>query len=378
MALGWRVRGSGAELSWVFGVPSARKTKRGIRWTIRTPKRLQKLGLPVEVEVGVGEGNIEGLKDPSDLASSFGKAVSNLSSGGYEVYLLKVLPESEIMRLIRGSLKPEKPPRRRILPLYVKLDGRLEGVELVRSGRRVHAAFGRESVPAEGSAWRIMAGPEQAVVPLIKRELERRGFKVLLVRQKRRKKKPEPENKPKDKLYSVPWDFIINASKFILAKSREEIVRNVLPYLAQAPSDRRGYILERMDNMRMALSGILDPRLKHCVQVRFKELKPWLMPRSRCENLDKFKRSLESLMRAFFLEPYNLKPGTVQKCIKWWLYQDALFYLKRLLESEGIVQREPPKSLPKSPLEHGGPAEATASRSCASEGSAGSSHEGQC
>jgi len=82
----------------------------------------------------------------------------------------------------------------------------------------------------------------------------------------------------------------------------------------------------------MALTGILDPQLKYTVQVGFKELKPWLMPRKHCETLEKFKESLHSLFRCFFLEPYNVKPGTVEKCVRWWLYEDAKLYLEKLLE----------------------------------------------
>lgn len=107
----------------------------------------------------------------------------------------------------------------------------------------------------------------------------------------------------------------------------------MLPYLLRAPPKLRDRLVELMNYTRMALSGILDPQLKHYVQIGFKELKPWLMPRSRCDSLEKFKESLLSLFKAFYLEPENVKPGTVEKCIRWWLYHDALFYLKRLLET---------------------------------------------
>lgn len=127
-ALGIRESEPKQEFKWLFGVPSARQTKRGIRWTLRTPKRLQRLGLPAEVEVGVVEGTLEDLKTKGELASNFLKAVR---SSYRDVYLLKVLPDSEIERLIRGPLKAEEKPKRLALPLYVKLNGRLEPFDLV-------------------------------------------------------------------------------------------------------------------------------------------------------------------------------------------------------------------------------------------------------
>jgi hypothetical protein len=311
------------EIKWIFGTPSARQTKRGVRWTLRTTKRLQKIGLPEEQEVGVAEGRLEGGK--SELTSNFLKAVRE-GFAGREAYLLKILPGSEIERLLRDSLRAEDKPKRLALPLYVKLNGRLEAVDLVRGKRGAYVVFASERVP-------VKADLTVKAALAAKAELERRGFKVLTVRVKKARKKDSGGERSEGGLYSVPWDFTVHASGFILAKSRGEIVSRMLPYLLRAPPKKRSYLVQIMDEARMALSGILDPQLKYCIQIGFKELKPWLMPRERCEALEKFRESLLSLFRSFFLEPYNLKPGTVEKCIRWWLYQDALFYLKRLLEN---------------------------------------------
>jgi ribosomal protein S24E len=308
------------EFKWLFGVPSARQTKRGVRWTLRTPKRLQKIGLPEEREVGVAEGRLEGGK--SELTSSFLKAVRE-GFAGREAYLLKILPGSEIERLLRGSLRAGDKPKRVELPLYVKFNARLEAVDLVRGKRGAYAVFEGERVPVKEEV-------SEKAAAAVKAKLESRGFKVLTV--KVRRKKGRSEEHGEGGLYSVPWDFTAHASKFILARDRDQIVRRMLPYLLRAPPRLRPRLVEVMDRTRMALSGILDPQLKYTVQVGFKELKPWLMPRQHCETLEKFKESLHSLFRAFFLEPYNLKPGTVERCLHWWLYQDAKLYLRRLLE----------------------------------------------
>jgi len=310
--LGLVALGIGSEMTWLFGTPSARQTKRGVRWVLRTPKRLHRLGFPEEQEVGVDEGG-----KLEDGVESFHRAVRNR-----EAFLLKVLPGSGIERLLRGSLRAREEPRRLALPLYVKLNGRLEAVDLVKGKRGAYAVFNGKRVP-------VKAEMSEKSASAVKAELERRGFKVLTVRGKRRK--DGGGERSEGGLYSVPWDFTAHASGFILARSREEIVKRMLPYLLRAPPEKRSYLVQIMDNMRMALSDILDPQLKFTVQIGFKELKPWLMPRERCETLEKFKESLKSLFRSFFLEPYNLKPGTVEKCVHWWLYQDALFYLKRLL-----------------------------------------------
>ncbi|MGB9672243.1 MAG: hypothetical protein ACPLZY_03760 [Candidatus Norongarragalinales archaeon] len=324
------------EFRWFFGVPSARQTKRGIRWTLRTPKRLQKLGLPSEVEVGVVEGRLNDLRTKGELVSSFLKAVR--SADFARAHLLKVLPGSELHRLMRGPLKAEEKPKRLALPLYVKLNGkfadgsgeRLEAVDLVKGSRGEYAVFASYRVP-------VKADHSVKAEETVKAELKRRGFKVLTVKVKSRRKGKSNEEHSEGGLYSEPWDFTVHASKFILARSRDEIVRRMLPYLLRAPPQKRSYLVQIMDETRMALSGILDPHFKRCVQVGFEELKPWLMPRSRCETLEKFMESLLSLFRCFFLEPYNLKRGTFGKCIRWWLYQDALFYLKRLLRAKEVV-----------------------------------------
>jgi hypothetical protein len=324
MALGTREPGR-REIKWYFGTPSARQTKRGIRWTLRMAKRLVKLGFPEEQPVGVDDGvRLQGEK--AELIKSFYRATKN---GFADAYLLKVLPGSGIERLLRGPLKAEDKPKRLELPLYVKLGGRggehLERVELVKAKRGVYAVFGSEKVPVSKKA---EVGEKAAEA--VKAELKARGFKVLTVKVKRRKGQQYTEEYTG--LYSHPWDFACHASAFILAKDRGEIVRRMLPYLLRAPPQLRGRIVELMDRTRMALSGIADPQLKYTVQVGFKELKPWLMPWERCETLEKFNESLHSLFRAFFLEPYNVKPGTVEKCVRWWLYQDAKLYLEKLLE----------------------------------------------
>jgi hypothetical protein len=322
----------GHEIKWFFGTPSARQTKRGIRWTLRTAKRLIKLGFPEEQPVGVDEGlRLQGVK--AELIKSFYRATEN---GFADAYLLKVLPGSGIERLLRGPLKAEDKPKRLELPLYVKLAGRgeehLERVELVKAKRGVYAVFGSEKVP-------VKAEVSEKAAEAVKAELKARGFKVLTVKVKRRK--GGEKNQQFNELYSHPWDFTCHASAFILAKDRGEIVRRMLPYLLRAPPQLRGHLVQLMDRTRMALSGITDPQLKYTVQVGFREMKPWLMPRQHCETLEKFKESLHSLFRAFFLEPYNVKPGTVEKCVRWWLYQDAKLYLKRLLESAGKLERPP-------------------------------------
>ena len=319
-------------IKWYFGTPSARQTKRGVRWALRTAKRLVKLGFPEEQPVGVDEG-MRLQSGKAELVESFYRAARS----GYadrEVYLLKVLPGSGIERLLRGPLKAEGKPKRLELPLYVKLGGnggeRLERVELVKAKRGVYAVFGSEKV-------RVKAEVSEKAAEAVKAELKARGYKVLTVKVKRRKggEKVQQFNG----LYSHPWDFTCHASAFILAESRGEIVRRMLPYLLRAPPQLRSRLVELMDRTRMALSGITDPQLKYTVQVGFRELKPWLMPRERCETPEKFKESLRSLLRAFFLEPYNVKPGTLEKCVRWWLYQDAKLYLEKLLEKAQLRKK---------------------------------------
>jgi len=328
VALGTREPGR-REIKWYFGTPSARQTKRGVRWTLRTAKRLAKLGFPEEQPVGVDEGGKLQGETKEELIKSFYRAAKSR-----EAYLLKVLPGSGIERLLRGPLKAEDKPKRLELPLYVKLGGnggeRLERVELVKAKRGVYAVFGSEKVP-------VKAEVSEKAAEAVKAELKARGYKVLTVKVKGRKggEKVQQFNG----LYSHPWDFTAHASAFILAKDRGEIVRRMLPYLLRAPPQLRSRLVELMDRTRMALSGITDPQLKYTVQVGFRELKPWLMPRERCETLEKFKESLRSLLRAFFLEPYNVKPGTLEKCVRWWLHQDAKLYLEKLLEKAQLRKK---------------------------------------
>jgi hypothetical protein len=134
----------GPEIKWFFGTPSARQTKRGVRWVLRTTKRLKKLGLPQEQQAGVDEGG-KLQSGKTELVESFYKAVRS----GYadrEVYLLKVLPGSGIERLLRGPLKAEDKPKRLELRFTLNLQENLSASSSSREGA-AHTPFS----PLKGS-----------------------------------------------------------------------------------------------------------------------------------------------------------------------------------------------------------------------------------
>ena|GEM_PF-3876216 len=206
VALGYREKKYGAAFTWVFGTPSARPVKDGVKWVLRTPKRLIEAGLPWEFNVGVdAEADVKALN--ADLTASFSRALKDFAtrSKACEVKCLKVLPGSEIMRLIRRR-RSRKIPNLRLLPFMVKCEDGLAEVTLVHDRRRyVHAKLKKlkglkasqvkppflEFAVKANAEW-LMTAPDKEVVPIVKAELEKRGFKILLcgrVRKGRRKAK---------------------------------------------------------------------------------------------------------------------------------------------------------------------------------------------
>jgi hypothetical protein len=206
------------------------------------------------------------------------------------------------MRLLRGQ-REERIPKSRELPIFIKHDGGLIEVKLEYGGRNVYAKLSAiytvhpaatvklplRRVLLKGDSKILMTAVEKKVLPQVKQQLERAGFKALIYKTKKRMDKAKTY---KSWTRNTPWDFIIDSSSFLYARTDEEMLRRVTPKLLEAHPKVRHYILDCMREMRTILWPLHEPGFEaDTVLVGFKELKKWLMPYPRYRNVDMLARA---------------------------------------------------------------------------------------
>jgi len=352
IAIGVRSRKYRAKFEWVIGTPTVRAIKGGLKWAIRTSKRLVDKGFKHELDLAVVEGAYD-LKNMTkeELNECFLRAVHKFMrmkhEEGFEVEWFKVLLYSKLALILRGKLKPksETCEKQQTLPVYAKRGELLYEVTLCNKGRGMHiklkplnlikigegkGAGSRKEATIKKGVNELKGKSLKKTLKILRQLLEAHGFTMLKYKTSSRRK-TKTEQMPRGWI-KTPWDFSIFAKGLIRASSEEKLKKLMVPLLLEAPIQVRGFIMECMLEMWRKLHWRYDPAIGRPVdKITFNELRKWLMPYGRCDNIDTFDDAFRSLMRCFELDETVMDRQTYIKARYWWLYQDALHYVKKLL-----------------------------------------------
>jgi hypothetical protein len=358
IALGFREQKWHAHLKWVFGVPSMRQVKKGIRVTLRTPSRLIEFGQPAEIDLCVLETD-DKLASMSDKQLEYTAmdalhtlAVEKLGEN-IEVRWIKVLPLSRIAKLLRGRQSKALIFYRRVFMIAKctqENNTLLAEVSLNECEKRAYVNFQpiptypayskseafSQSLLVHEDAAELMSQSFRRTRAIVKETLEANGFQVLMMKVPHLGRKKQNAEKAGPFLRHAPWDFVHVGCWLKYVDSKELLHKKLIPVILEAPVENRGYILKAAEDIWPFLHRRNELRGRESVEIPFRFVKPWLMPYERCDDIDSFKEAYKSVAQCFEIDLWDMEEHKrlFRKALHWWLYRDACHYLLNVLLSE--------------------------------------------